>query len=150
MRVVTTVQIDAPLEKVWPLLDEDENLKLWMPDVIETTYPDGKPEGDPVGTRFVQKIREGGRINIYRGEVTAYEPRRLLGVRLGDGRNFSTDVTYQLSEQGTGTRLDYACDVQLISWLSRVMSLIGSPMMRRIVKRHMANLKRVAEEGGGA
>ncbi len=35
MRVVTTVQIDAPLEKVWALLDEDENLKLWMPDVIE-------------------------------------------------------------------------------------------------------------------
>jgi len=34
MRVVTTVQIDAALEKVWPL-DEDENLKLWMPDVIE-------------------------------------------------------------------------------------------------------------------
>jgi len=28
--------------------------------------------------------------------------------------------------------------------------LIGGPMMRRIVKRHMANLKRVAEEGGGA
>ena len=54
MRVVTTVQVDAPLEKVWPVLDEDENLKLWMPDVIETTYPDGKPEGDPVGTRFVE------------------------------------------------------------------------------------------------
>ncbi|MES0402582.1 MAG: hypothetical protein ABUJ93_03650 [Hyphomicrobium sp.] len=36
MRVVTTVQIDASLEKVWPLLDEDENLKQWMPDVIET------------------------------------------------------------------------------------------------------------------
>ena len=40
--------------------------------------------------------------------------------------------------------------MQLFSWLSRVMILIGGPMMRRIVKRHMANLKRVAEEGGGA
>lgn len=150
MRVETTVQIDAPLERVWPLLDEDENLKLWMPDVIETTYPDGKPEGDPVGARFEQKIREGGRINTYLGEVTAYEPRRLLGVRLGDERNFSTDVSYRLTKQGTGTRLDYACDVQLFSWLSRVMILIGGPMMRRIAKRHMAILKRVAEEGVGA
>ena len=150
MRVVTTVHIDAPLEKVWPLLDEDKNFKLWMPDVIETTYPDGKPAGDPVGARFAQKIREGGRINTYLGEVTAYEPQRLLGVRLGDERNFSTNVTYRLSQENTGTRLDYACDVHLISWLARIMILIGGPMMRRIVKRHMANLKRVAEEGGAA
>lgn len=150
MRVMATVDINAPLDKVWPLLDEDENLKLWMPDVIETSYPDGKPEGDRVGTRFAQKIREGGRVNTYFGKVTAYEPGRLLGVRLGDERKFTTDVTYRLSEQGTGTRLDYACDVQLLSWLSRLMIWIGGPMMRRIVKRHMANLKRAAEERGGA
>ena len=150
MRVVTTVDIAAPIERVWPLLDRDENIKLWMPDVIETTYPDGKQEGDPVGTRFEQKIREGGRINTYLGEVTAYEPHSLLGVRLGDERNFSTEVTYRLSAQGRRTRLDYACDVRLFSWLSRIMILIGGPMMRRIVKRHMANLKRVAEKGGSA
>jgi len=150
MRVATTVDIDAPIERVWPLLDRDENLKLWMPDVIETTYPGGKPEGDPVGTRFEQKIREGGRVNTYLGEVTAYEPRRLLGVRLGDERNYSTDVTYRLNAKGTGTRLDYACDVKLLSWLSRVMILIGGPMMRRIVKRHMANLRRVAKRRVGA
>jgi uncharacterized protein YndB with AHSA1/START domain len=150
MRVVTTVDIDAPIEGVWPLLDKDENIKLWMPDVIETTYPDGKPEGDPVGTRFEQKISEGGRVKPYLGEVTAYEPRRLLCVRLGDERNFSTDVTYRLSAKCSGTRLDYACDVRLFGRHSRVMILIGGPMMRRIVKRQMANLKRVAEKGGGA
>jgi uncharacterized protein YndB with AHSA1/START domain len=37
MRVVTTDQFDAPPDRVWPLLDEDENLKLWIPDVIPTT-----------------------------------------------------------------------------------------------------------------
>jgi len=69
MRIVTTVQIDASLEKVWPLLD-------------------------------------------------------------------------------AGRHRD-ACDGQLFSWLSRVMILIGGPMMRRIVKRHMANLKRVAARRAG-
>jgi len=146
MRIATTVGIEAPIERVWPLLDDDANLKLWMPDVLETTYPDGKPEGDPVGTRFVQRIREGGRVNSYQGEITAYAPQHLLVVRLGDERNFETDVVYRLSRQGPGTRLDYACDVRLKSWPARIMILIGGPMMRRIVNRHMASLKRVAEE----
>jgi uncharacterized protein YndB with AHSA1/START domain len=147
MQIATTVEIGAPLDRVWPLINDDENLKLWMPDVVETTYPEGKPEGDPVGTRFLQRIREGGRISTYQGEVTAYEPGRLLGIRLGDARHFVTDVTYRLSEEGPETRLDYACRVTLLSWIARVMIPIGAPMMRRIVKRHMANLQRVAEEG---
>jgi uncharacterized protein YndB with AHSA1/START domain len=147
MEIARTVKVEAPIERVWPLLDDDRNLKLWMPDVIETTYPHGKPEGDPVGTRFIQRIREGGRVGTYNGEVTAYEPARLLGVRLGDDRHFTTDVTYRLSEEGGATRLDYLCRVQLHSWLARIMSVIGAPMTRRIVTRHMAKLKRVAEEG---
>ncbi len=146
MQIKTAIEIEAPIGVVWPLLDADENLKLWMPDVVETTYPEGKSEGNPVGTRFVQRIREGGRISTYQGEVTAYEPHRLLGVRLGDERNFVTDVTYRLSEQGNATRLDYDCQIRLKNWLGRIMSVIGIPMARRIVARHMENLKRVAEE----
>lgn len=57
MEIARTVNIGAPIERVWPLLDDDRNLQLWMPDVIETSYPHGKPEGDPVGTRFVQHSR---------------------------------------------------------------------------------------------
>lgn len=146
MHITTTVDIEAPIDVVWPLLNEDENLNLWMPDVIETSYPDGKQAGDPVGTRFIQKIREGGGIKTYDGQVTAYEPRQLLGVRLGDDSNFQTDVTYRLSEDGAGTRLDYDCEITLKSWFGRIMSVIGVPMARQIVRRHMANLKRVAEE----
>lgn len=147
MQLAIEIDIDAPVERVWPLLEDDENLKLWMPDVVETLYPDGKAAGDPVGTRFVQRIREGGRVRAYSGVVTAYEPRRLLGVRLGDGRNFETDVVYRLKDRGAATTLDYRCDVRLKSWLARVMIVIGGPMMRRIVKRHMANLKQLAEQG---
>jgi uncharacterized protein YndB with AHSA1/START domain len=146
MRIATTIDIDAPTRRVWALLEDERNLRLWMPDVLETTYPGGKPEGDPGGARFLQKIREGGRVSTYEGEVTACEPPRLLGVRLGDGRHFETDVVYRLSERGAATRLDYDCEVRLKSWLGRLMIVVGGPMARRIVKRHMANLKRVAEE----
>jgi uncharacterized protein YndB with AHSA1/START domain len=148
MRLTTAVDIAAPVERVWPLIAEDRNIGLWMPDVLETTYPDGRPPGDPVGTRFEQRIREGGRVGTYQGVVTAYAPQQILGVRLEDQGNFATDVVYRLSRQGAGTRLDYTCDVVLKSWLARLMMVIGLPMTWRIVKRHMRNLKRVAEAGG--
>lgn len=152
MQIAQTLEIAAPRDRVWPLLDDDENLKLWMPDVVDTTYPDGKPEAgsqlSPVGTRFLQRIREGGRISTYEGQITAYEPQRLLGIRLGDNRHFFTDVTYRLSGEGGTTRLDYTCDVALTSRLGRIMIWIGGPMARRIIKRHMANLKRLAEADG--
>jgi uncharacterized protein YndB with AHSA1/START domain len=48
MRVATAGQIDAPPERVCPLLDEDENLKLWIPDVIATTHPNVKRVGDSI------------------------------------------------------------------------------------------------------
>jgi uncharacterized protein YndB with AHSA1/START domain len=150
MRIATVVEINAPVERVWPLVAEDGNIGLWMPDVLETTYPDGRPQGDPVGTRFEQRIREGGRVSTYQGEVTAYAPQSLLGVRLQDQGNFSTDVVYRLSRQGAGTRLDYTCDVVLKSRLARLMMVIALPMTWHIVKRHMRNLKRVAEAGGVA
>ena len=150
MRIARVVDIDAPVERVWPLIAEDRNIGLWMPDVLETTYPDGKPQGDPVGARFEQRIREGGRVGTYQGEVTAYAPQRLLGVRLQDQGNFATDVVYRLSRQGAGTRLDYTCDVVLKSRLARIMMVIGLPMTWHIVRRHVRNLKRVAEAGEAA
>jgi hypothetical protein len=42
MRIATTVDIKAPIERVWPLIEDDRNLSLRMPDVLETSYPDGK------------------------------------------------------------------------------------------------------------
>ena len=76
--------IHATIARVWALLDDDEKLSLWMPQLVEINYPDGKNRDAPVGTRFTQKLKEGGRIREYQGEVTAYEAPYLLGVRLFD------------------------------------------------------------------
>ena len=51
--------------------------------------------------------------------------------------HFNSDFQSQFTQFG----------VALTSQLGRIMILIGGPMARRIVKRHMANLKRLAEEG---
>ena len=55
-----------------------------MDGLEETSYPDGLDRTRPVGTRFVQRIREGGRVSEYQGIVTAYDPQRHLGIEIGN------------------------------------------------------------------
>ncbi len=149
MAITFQVDIEAPLEQVWAFLDDETRLPLWMPQVVETVYPEGKDHDAPVGTRFRQKLKEGGKVREYQGEVIAYEAPRLLGIRLGDGK-FSVDVTYQLSPIGTGTRLDYTADITVKTLVSRILGFLFRPLTMRILTRHMVNLKRVAEDAAAA
>lgn len=149
MAITFQVDIEAPLEQVWALLDDETRLPLWMPEVMETVYPEDRDRSTPVGTTFRQKLKEGGRIKEYEGEVTAYEAPRMLGIRIGDGR-FFVDVTYALSPIGTGTRLDYRAEVVVETLLARIMGFLFRPLTMRILRRHMVNLKRVAEDAAAA
>ena len=149
MAITFQVDIEAPLEQVWTLLDDETQLPLWMPEIVETVYPEDRDRDALVGTTFRQKIKEGGRVKEYEGEVTAYQPPQKLGIRLGDGQ-FFFDVTYQLSPIGTGTRLDYSAELVTKTLLARVMGFLFRPLTMRILNRHMVNLKRVAEDAAAA
>ena len=147
MRITFENNIAAPVPTVWSFLNDDSKLPDWMPEVVDITYPDGQDRDEPVGTRFRQTLKEGGRTKTYEGLVTAYEPERLLGVRLTDG-GFGVDVRYELSPTEQGTRLDYAAELALKTRLAKVLGFLFKPLTVGILKRHMANLKRVSEEAG--
>lgn len=136
--------IEASPRRVWSFLEDDANIPLWMPEYVETTYLDAYDEANPVGTRFLRKLKEGGRVTTYPGVVTAFEPEKLLGIRLGEGK-FIVDVTYALENQGSGTHLRYQGDITLNSLFVKIMGHVFRPLTARIMRRHMANLKRVCE-----
>lgn len=149
MTIAFQVDIEAPLEQVWAFLDDEARLPLWMPEIVETVYPRGIDRASPIGTRFRQKLKEGGRIKDYDGEVIAYQAPRLLGLRVGDG-TVSVDVTYALSPIGTGTRLDYSAEITVKSLLGRILGFLFRPRTMRILNRHMVNLKRLSEDAAAA
>jgi uncharacterized protein YndB with AHSA1/START domain len=101
-----SLDIDAPIEKVFALVDDPERIKLWMKGLEETVYPTPPNRENPVGTRFKQRIREGRRVAEYDGEVTAYDKPTHLAVRIGNEK-FLFDVDYRLSDLGGRTQLDY-------------------------------------------
>ncbi|MEM7398800.1 MAG: SRPBCC family protein [Pseudomonadota bacterium] len=145
MQIIFENQIAAPVPVVWSFLDDDAKLPLWMPEVVDVSYPNGENRDDPVGTAFRQTLKEGGREKTYEGLITAYEAERLLGIRLTDGR-FGVDVRYALTPTVQGTRLDYTAELALQSRLARILGFLFKPLTMSILRRHMANLKRVAEQ----
>jgi carbon monoxide dehydrogenase subunit G len=149
MAITETLQIAAPPQRVWKLIDDVELLRLWMPEVEETSYPDGPPASGGVGVRFTQKIREGGVIRVYDGAVIAYEEGRVLGISLADAR-FTMHVRYALSPSEAGTRLDYACDIVEMGLLMRPIMFFAMPMVRSTLSRQMNSLRRVAESPAAA
>jgi carbon monoxide dehydrogenase subunit G len=146
MRLTYTQEIAAPVEKVFDLIHDPEKHKLWLKGVEETRYVGDHDPDRPVGARFVQKIREGGRVKEYDGEVTAFDRPRHLGIRLFD-KQFSVQVDYRLTLLGQGARLDYAADVSCGSWFFRVMAFLFGWLAKGILRKQMRALKALAEGG---
>jgi uncharacterized protein YndB with AHSA1/START domain len=144
MALSQTLYIAAPAARIWALIDEPANLPLWMPEVIETIYPDGPKTADARGTRFVQRVKDASGIKTYQGHVVAYEPGRHLALAMTETM-VTISVGYRLTPQDAGTRLDFTGDLKMNNPLFSMMALAAWPMTRAILNRQIADLKRVAE-----
>ena len=138
--------INASPETVFRYIDEEDKIKLWIPELVANEFPHGKPKENPVGTKFIQKLKEGGRVRSYEGEVTAYEKNRALSIRLGN-KGFTVDVDYRVEPQGSGSRLDFTCKVQYKSWFFGLMGKLFSGFMVKVANKQMDQLKEAAEQG---
>ena len=98
----------------------------------------------PVGTRFIQRVRERGRVTEYQGVVTGYEHGHFLAIDLSQPL-FKISVGYRLSPAPMGTRLDFSGDLVMHNPLMRLMAIAAWPITSAILKRQIADLKRVAE-----
>jgi uncharacterized protein YndB with AHSA1/START domain len=144
MSVSKTLQIAASPARVWQLLDDPDQLPLWLPEVVETTYPNGRPKSRGVGVKFMQTVNQRGEIKTYHGEVTAFEHGRQLGIRLTDD-SMTIEALYQIARDGSGTRLDFTGDVKARSPLMNMMMMVAWPMSRAIMLQQIQRLKDVAE-----
>jgi uncharacterized protein YndB with AHSA1/START domain len=146
VKLVYTMEICAPIGKVFDLIHDPEKHKLWLQGVEETQYVGEYDPANPVGARFKQKIREGGRVKEYEGVVTAFAKPKHLGICLF-APQFSVQVDYQLTPVESATRLDYSADVSCGHWLIRLLGRVFSFFMRGILRKQMQKLKALAEAG---
>lgn len=144
MRQLRRVRINAAPQKVWELIDDESKIPLWMPHIVSTRFPGGKPRGNPKGARFVQEMRQGEATSSYEGEVTEYEKGSLLGVLLKP-EAFAIHVVYHISGDDDWSLLEYGADIRPRTVRGYLMIWWGRRALNSILDQQLARLKLVAE-----
>lgn len=145
MRIVREISIAAPHTSVWTLIADDEARKLWVPELVATTYPSGRPKSDPTGTRFRETMREGGSIRSFAGEVAAHVEGRLRAVHLAD-EQMSMEIAYRLGRRISATEVRFVGRFQLAGLApGSVMMTFARPAIEARITARLARLKAVAE-----
>jgi uncharacterized protein YndB with AHSA1/START domain len=145
MELTHSSEIHAARQRVFDYLNDPEKIKQWargMEDRIDLT-----PDSKGVGARFKQRIREGGRLNEYDGEILAYDPPAHLRVRLARGSVIMT-IDYRLTELSpTLTRLDQSFGLESASPVMRWIGRLFAPFTRSLVRKQLDAFKRAVAGG---
>ena len=136
-----TVMISRPIEEVFALLSDFENVPTWNYAIIETHKVSEGPVG--VGTIY-QQVRSVPSRSKERFEVTAYNPPRQLEIR-GQLGPFPSRLAYALAAVPEGTRITNAVELELRG-PGRLLGRVAVPRVRDAVAANLQKLKELLEQ----
>lgn len=144
MKNISTVEITAPIGKVFDFINDEAKHKLWVDGLEETIREPGYDRKHPLGSKFKQKIREGKKIEVYEGEVTAFERPKHLGA-LVHNKSFSVQVDYHLKQMKKVTHLEFVSEVSFHNLAIKMLAGLSRSMMRGVIEKQMQTLKQLIE-----
>ncbi|MDX1408616.1 MAG: SRPBCC family protein, partial [Saprospiraceae bacterium] len=109
MKLVESVTIQAPVERVFAIWSDIERYSEWAdPVILREKRTDGPTR---VGTIFKCVDRWPGREVTFEMEITEFEENKRLGARWSEPMR--GQWTSELSPAGDGTQLDFTMEVHL-------------------------------------
>jgi uncharacterized protein YndB with AHSA1/START domain len=144
-RIRVRTHIAASPRQVWRSIEDIATHVRWMEDAVAIRFLTTKRAG--VGTRFECDTRVGGLHLVDVMEVTEWTPRRAMGIRhqgivTGRGR-------FTLRRRRRGTVFTWEERLRFPVWAGGpVGALAARPLLRRVWRRNLANLKGLVEAGG--
>lgn len=144
-RIKVGITIDATPAEVWQIVEDIPGHVQWMEDAVAIRMKGRKRSGK--GTRFECDTRFGPFRTMDEMEITQWRPRRAMGVRhhglvTGEGR-----FTLR-RRRGGRTRFTWTEELVFPMRLGGPAgALVAAPIMRRVWKRNLGNLKQLVERG---
>lgn len=140
-----TININAPIENVWKLLDGSlADMQKIMPQVIENKPVKVTEEG--VGSIYRQKYKEGKRIETYDVETLEYSntpDKKILKVGFVLANLFEITAYYELNKiNETETSFTYSVTINTLKWFVKLFLLFASD---KVVVQFLERGKTVAE-----
>ena len=138
----TGTTIAAPAEKVWVYLTVKEKLPLWIEGLKSSTPV--TTDGLRVGAKSVETIEKNGQLFNMESEIVRLEAPRAMEIRFVMAGAGIVEAKYELTVNGSQTRVSLREDVQSQGWFRLFAPFIGTEI-QKMLDTDMGNLKRVAE-----
>ncbi|SEQ74458.1 hypothetical protein SAMN05216232_3225 [Virgibacillus subterraneus] len=141
------IEIDAPIEQVWKLLDGTlENMQKVMPNVIANEPV--KVTDELVGSIHRQKYKEGKRVEEYDVETLLYQNQpdyKEMKVGFTLANMFDITAHYELNKlDESKTYFRYETTNQPLKWFMKL--LIKLAISNKVVVKFVNRVKQVAED----
>ncbi|SDR03948.1 SRPBCC family protein [Virgibacillus salinus] len=141
------IEIDAPIEQVWKLLDGTlENMQKVMPNVIANEPV--KVTDELVGSIHRQKYKEGKRVEEYDVETLLYQNQpdyKEMKVGFTLANMFDITAHYELKKlDESKTYFRYETTNQPLKWFMKL--LIKLAISNKVVVKFVNRVKQVAED----
>lgn len=146
-----TIEIDAARADVFAFLDDPDNLKDIVPNLVDHGVIQETPE--KVGTTFWHEFEENGRKMKMTGVVTEHEAPHSMAVAL-DGAFFALQVRYRLEERGPNQTSLTQDSKARFKHIFKLMGLLFGKKMKEKGEReqveNFARMKQLIEARYGA
>lgn len=140
--ITVSIDIDAPIERVWDRLADLEGHKHWMGDVGSLSFDNDKRQG--LGTVMSVATHVGPLRLVDRMLVTIWDPPRRMTVEHQGAVKGAGE--FILSPVGGATRLTWTEDLRFPWKLGGVVTAIASrPVLATIWLRNLKRFKRLVE-----
>jgi uncharacterized protein YndB with AHSA1/START domain len=136
----TSVELNAPPERVWPWVTEPGKLTEWVSWLVEV-------RGDRANCVWVMRDENnGGKLMEIHSAVVEDAPPRLFRTRLSAAEGFDGEATYEITHLGGGrSRLDVKAAYTFTLWFARLLEPVIMPSARKKMAGDLARLKLLVE-----
>lgn len=144
-RIQVAIEIDAPPDRVWQVVEPVERHVDWMADAVAIRFVGDRTRG--VGTEFLCDTQIGPITLVDRMEITAWEPGVRMGVRHAGVVTGSGVFELTPIDLGRRTRFTWTEELRFPWYLGgRAGEAVGGPLvMRQIWKRNLRRLRQLVE-----
>jgi len=142
MKLLFSIDINSPPEKVFGWVEDPEKALQWMTSVSGGEILHETPE--KIGTTFREFVEENGEGVEMQGMITGYEPGRSISFHL-ESRVNSVDVTYIVETIPNGTRLTQTANVRWKFPVNVISVYMGSKMRQNISAQSQKEFEKLKE-----
>ena len=137
--------VDASPAEVWSAVEDISSHVLWMHDAVSISYTSRRTSG--VGTTFDCRTRVGPLRLTDKMEITAWRPRRQMGVRHVGVVSGKGAFVLQSVRRGR-TKFTWKERLHFPWYLGGpIGGVIGARVLRMVWRRNLRTLKRLVEAG---